>query len=370
MRIGILSTFVGSFGQKGFYNVQEIGLAKELDKLFDEVIIYKTISKSEKEISERVDECYHTTLKLLPTKHLGINGLLNLKQLDRNLDALIYFSDTQIIVPQVYNWCKKNNIKLIPYIGVTESHSGTKIKRFIINNMFKRNIKIYRKSLCLTKTPQVRETLESYGVKACRVAPVGLDLSILKFGYNQVSTLELKEKWGFKASDKIVLFVGRLVQDKEPLRLIEIFEKISFKDSNYKLLIIGKGYLNSEINTLVREKELQNKVKIIEKIPNTEIWEMYRIADAFVNLSKKEIFGMAILEAMFYKCKVVAWNAPGPRYIIENGISGFICETDQEVIDSVLLEKENLLTVAYERVMNEFTWKPTALLINKIVKGL
>ncbi|MBN8250837.1 glycosyltransferase [Priestia flexa] len=368
MKIGILSTFVGSFGQKGFYNVQEIGLAKELDKLFDEVIIYKLISNSEKEISERVDECYHTTLKLLPSKHLGINGLLNLKRLDRNLDALIYFSDTQIIVPQVHKWCKKNNIKLIPYIGVTESHSGKKIKRIIINNMFKRNIKIYRKSLCLSKTPQVKETLERYGVKECRVSPVGLDLSILNFGYNQVSILDLKEKWGFQPEDKVVLFVGRLVQDKEPLKMVEIFEKISFEDSNYKLLIIGNGYLNHNINILIREKKLQDKVKIINKMPNTEIWEMYRIANVFVNLSKKEIFGMAILEAMFYQCKVVAWNAPGPRYIIENGISGFICKTDQEMIDSILLETEDVLTAAYERVMKKFTWKPTALLISKIVK--
>ena len=38
MCIGLLITSIGNFGQKGFYNAQEIGLAKELDKLFDEVI--------------------------------------------------------------------------------------------------------------------------------------------------------------------------------------------------------------------------------------------------------------------------------------------------------------------------------------------
>ena len=34
MRIGLLITSIGNFGQKGFYNAQEIGLAKELDRLF------------------------------------------------------------------------------------------------------------------------------------------------------------------------------------------------------------------------------------------------------------------------------------------------------------------------------------------------
>lgn len=33
---------------------------------------------------------------------------------------------------------------------------------------------------------------------------------------------------------------------------------------------------------------------------------------------------MAILEAMYYGCKVVAWDAPGPNLIIENGKSGWL----------------------------------------------
>ena len=47
MRIGLLITSIGNFGQKGFYNAQEIGLAKELDKLFDEVIVYKAIPEDQ-----------------------------------------------------------------------------------------------------------------------------------------------------------------------------------------------------------------------------------------------------------------------------------------------------------------------------------
>lgn len=51
MRIGLLITSIGNFGQKGFYNAQEIGLAKELDKLFDEVIVYKAVSDSQTQTS-------------------------------------------------------------------------------------------------------------------------------------------------------------------------------------------------------------------------------------------------------------------------------------------------------------------------------
>ncbi len=32
MRVGLLVTSIGNFGQRGFYNAQEIGLVKEMDK--------------------------------------------------------------------------------------------------------------------------------------------------------------------------------------------------------------------------------------------------------------------------------------------------------------------------------------------------
>ena len=44
MKIGLLITSIGSFGKKGYYNAQEIGLAKALDSLVDEVRVYKLVS--------------------------------------------------------------------------------------------------------------------------------------------------------------------------------------------------------------------------------------------------------------------------------------------------------------------------------------
>ena len=47
MRIGLLMTSIGVFGQKGFYNSQEIGLAKAMDTLFDEVKVYKLVASGQ-----------------------------------------------------------------------------------------------------------------------------------------------------------------------------------------------------------------------------------------------------------------------------------------------------------------------------------
>ena len=139
--------------------MQEIGLAKELDKLFDEITVYKAVPMSiEKSISP-IDDCEHATLYQIPVKSYGINGDWKCSLMDTNLDALIYFSDTQLVVPKVFKWCRSNNIPMYPYIGVIESHSTSQWKKAIIDFMFKRNLTVYKKCICFVKTPTVARQL-------------------------------------------------------------------------------------------------------------------------------------------------------------------------------------------------------------------
>lgn len=359
MKIGLLITSIGNFGQKGFYNSQEIGLSKSLDTLCDEVKIYKLVLNKGATKTEKIEKCKNSSIKIIPSKNFGINGLLDISILDKSLDVLIYFSDTQLSVPKVYKWCKKNNVKFYPYIGVTESHSNNKIKKFIIDTLFKRNLNVYKKCHCFVKTPKVENDLKQLGVEKVTVTPVGLDLSIVKQNYQEFDKIELKQKYGYKDMDKIILFIGRLIDEKQPIKLINIFNNVSKKDDNYKLLIVGNGPLESDVKNAIEKHNLQDKVQIINKIPNSDIWQLYRLAECFVNLNQQEIFGMAILEAMYYGCKVVAWEAPGPSYIIKNGVDGVLCSTDDEIINGILNISIDSNTI-HNKIVNQFTWQSTA----------
>lgn len=368
MRIGLLITSIGNFGQKGFYNAQEIGLAKELDKLFDEVIVYKAVPRNEKNSKSIIDGCSRSFLHQIPVKSKGINGIWNCNVMDNTLDALVYFSDTQLAVLGVYKWCCKNNIRMYPYIGVVESHSTSVVKKLIINAMFKRNIAVYKKCTCFVKNPTVVEKLTEAGVKNTVLTPVGLDISLLHTDYENISIAELKVKYGFCPDDKILLFIGRLTNEKQPIRMIDILSEIRKMDQSYKLLMVGTGELKSAVEEKIKGLDLSEYVQMIDRIPNSEIWELYRIADSFINLNQQEIFGMAILEAMYYGCKVVAWKAPGPKLIIENNISGYLVESNEDVIKEIG-NKDVAAEKVHDRVVNNFTWKNTAERMKNILKG-
>lgn len=368
MRIGLLITSIGNFGQKGFYNAQEIGLAKELDKLFDEVIVYKAVPLSAGKSESLIDGCEHSTLYQVPVKSHGINGEWDCSVMDTTLDALIYFSDTQLAVPKVFKWCCKNNIQMYPYIGVIESHSTSKLKKYLIDVMFKRNVEVYKKCTCFVKTPIVEERLDKLGITRTVVTPVGLDVSLLCADYDKASAGDIKKKYGYAETDKVLLFIGRLIEEKQPKRMIEILSEIRKRDQNYKLLMVGTGDLKATVEVRIKDLNLQDAVQMVERIPNSEIWELYRLAHAFVNLNQQEIFGMAILEAMYYGCKVVAWKAPGPNLIIENGKSGWLADSNQEVVQCIE-NKIEMSSAAHTRIVSNFMWDNTAKKMAGLMKG-
>ncbi len=72
-------------------------------------------------------------------------------------------------------------------------------------------------------------------------------------------------------------------------------------------------------------------------------------------MNQQEIFGMAILEAMYYGCKVVVWKAPGPELIIEDGVSGYLVDSNTSVVNK-MMETNYTLEKGKQRVLENFTW--------------
>lgn len=355
MKIGILITSISNFGKKGFYNVQEIGLAKAISKLADSVIVYKLVSLECKAENTGVVGYDNIKVNLIPTKNKGINGFLDTSIFEKEMTALIHFSDTQFSVPKAFAWCNSNKVKYIPYIGVIESHSTYRIKKVITNVMFMRNLAVYKKCFCCAKTPIVKDKLNEIGVRDVEVTPVGLDIDLLNENYGELLQKNAKRKYGYAENDRVILFIGRLIEEKQPIKMLELFAKIRKINKDFKLLIVGTGALQSKIQDKIAELDISDAVQRIDSLPNEHIWETYRLADVFVNLNKQEIFGMAILEAMFYECRVVAWKAPGPNFIIQNGISGNLVENDDDVIDKILHSNISGYR-AHERVITNFVW--------------
>lgn len=358
MKINIVAAMTNNFGKKGMYNSQEIGLARGLSEHDHTVKVIKCVVSEEEVGIETIND--RATIEYKMCKYFGSNGDFKTDWLDGDVDLVIQFADLQMTVPRIYRWCVRNKKKYIPYVGVTFSQAHNSLIRKLMDILFERNVNVYKKTGCIAKSENVKGALASRGISKICVAPVCLDIGQINTSVQVATKDELRAKWGF-GEERVILFIGRFEEDKHPLDAIRILDRLN--DKSTKLLMVGQGNLHHQSEALVAERSLTDRVRFIEKIDNSNIWELYRLSDVLINLNPVEIWGMTLLEAMYYKTGVIAHKAPGPSTMILNGETGFIAGSFEEIGDLLETHKmfsDEMLAKAYDRVINEFSWKKSA----------
>jgi len=139
-------------------------------------------------------------------------------------------------------------------------------------------------------------------------------------------------EFGFKEDDMILLNIGRLHRQKGQLCLIEAFKLVSTHNDMCRLIIIGKGNMESELKNKVKESGLKDKVMFIKD--RDDIPDIMNACDIFIFPSMYEGFGIALIEAMASGLAVIASDIETLREIIDNNSNG------------VLIEKENHIKLA------------------------
>lgn len=363
MKVAIIVPIVGNFGRKGFYHSQEIGLGKELASEGNEVIVYKCVPQKAMD-GIQTENHDGITIKYIPTRSFGPHGMFNVNLIESNTELVFAFADTQFIIPKLYRYCRKNNILFIPYVGIAHSFQQN-LKSRIMDMVFKATtLQVYKKVSVITKTEDAKKELETLGVKHCLVAPVGMDFQSLKQDYENYDRIAIRKKWGFSEDDVIISFVARMQPEKHPMEMLEIFAKVN--RGNKKLLMVGKGPLEEKLKQRAKELNIDGFVRFISEVRYDEMWQIHYLSDYFVNLRPEEIFGMAIMEAVYYKSCVVALRAPGPNTILSGMNGHFLCDTYDDVQDylSAPLLNERELLEAKEKLCQGFSWSNCKNVIN------
>ena len=367
MKLAIVCTMLNSFGKKGFYNSQEIGLGRALAAMGHTVTVYKGVRINEK--AETLAIADNAEIRYIPMKRFGPHGYLKTELLDPSLDAMLCFMDQQQFMPHIYNYCRKHNIVFVPYVGTAHSlHGGLRGK--VMDFLFSLGtLRLYKKLPTLAKTTAAEAEIRALGAKDVTVANVGLDAQELNKDYDKADRGELKKKYGFEPDDVIISFVARLDPEKRVLDLMEIYRHV--KDSKkFKLVIIGDGVQRQALDEKIAAYGYQDCVKIIKRLPYNEMWEIYTMSDYFLNLNKGEIFGMAIMEAVYYCASVAASRALGPSTTLKDMKGHALCDSDGE-IEAWLkapYPSEQDLKESSAKMIRNFSWNRCAEAFLKIVE--
>lgn len=133
-----------------------------------------------------------------------------------------------------------------------------------------------------------------------------------------------------------ILFVGRLVQDKGVDLLIDSMAYLT--DLNLQLTIVGEGVERQNLIAQVRKKGLFEVVSFLGGKDRAEVLDMMMASDLVVIPSRRETFGIVLLEAMAHGSKVVCTNVGGMKSLFERDFGIQIENLDANVLADAIRE--------------------------------
>ncbi|MFO8029008.1 MAG: glycosyltransferase family 1 protein [Cyclonatronaceae bacterium] len=164
-------------------------------------------------------------------------------------------------------------------------------------------------------SPSLLEELEREGV-ACdlRLWARGVDTSLFNPAQRD---MEWRRSLGFSDDERVIVFVSRLVWEKNLDMVAGIFSRIGEIDGRVRTLVVGDG---------------PAREKLAERIPDTvftgfltgqDLARAYASSDIFFFPSDTESFGNVTLEAMSSGLPAVVARAPGNISLVEDGSNGY-----------------------------------------------
>ncbi len=182
--------------------------------------------------------------------------------------------------------------------------------------------------------------------------PIGIELQA-------VSPVLSDDVKAIFSSGNVLVHVGSFVPEKNHAGLIRVVETLLAKGLDIKLVLLGDGKLRSVIEQQITDKKLADRIFLLGY--RSDVLSIMTNARALVMPSIIEGLPGVILEAMYCRTPVVAYNVGGISEVVKPGETGWLVKAGDEdgfvraiseVLQSTNLEgiKDN----AYNLVVSEY----------------
>ncbi len=145
------------------------------------------------------------------------------------------------------------------------------------------------------------------------------------------------------------VFVGSLVEGKQPLKAIQIVEKLNKKGVDATLELYGDGVLRQSLEDYNTKNNLKTTIHLKGNVSKDDIKLALKTAHFSILLSKSEGWPKAIAEAMFYGVIPVASKVSCVPWMLNYGERGVLVDDNVDMCVSQIIntiEEKNLNTIS------------------------
>ncbi len=241
-------------------------------------------------------------------------------------------------------------------------------KKNNFNRWLVKKILLRADAVAATSKAMANETKRIMGInnKDVTVTPFGVNVNLFKKDEHRI------------VNDRPIIGIIKYLKPEYNIPLLIKAFAITKEKAQIKPLlhIYGSGPLKDEFVALCKELGIYEDVSFFETIPNYEVPKALNTMDIFVNSSNVESFGVNIVEAMACELPVVATPCPGPKEVIDNGVTGVVLKdwNHEELAEELIKLVENpTLRKQYgrsgrEKVLREYDWSKNVELLENVYR--
>jgi len=177
--------------------------------------------------------------------------------------------------------------------------------------------------LIIVPTAEIGKYLKGLGVTTpVKKVPTGINME--DFTVQSTNGSWLRKNYDIAAEERLLLFVGRLGQEKNLTFLLQAYKEVQEEFPATRLVLVGGGPEEKNLKYLANQLGMASKVVFTGALPKEKVIECYYDADLFVFASVTETQGLVLPEAKAAGLPIIALSAYGAAEMVVDGEDGFL----------------------------------------------
>lgn len=179
----------------------------------------------------------------------------------------------------------------------------------------------------------------------------GVGLEPIQVNHDSVSLI--KKSLNISDNDIVLISVGQLNNNKNQKFLIEVMSKLQDSMLNLKLLVVGEGPSRDELELLIKQNDLTDRVTLIGY--TDQVSDYLLLSDIVVSASYREGLPKNIMEGLYLSKPCLVSDCRGNRDLIKTNYNGYVFEQDNQEdfkigLSYIINNYESLSKNCYESV--------------------
>lgn len=255
-------------------------------------------------------------------------------------------------------------MKNIPIVlTLQEGDSEEHLKRRwggLINLSWK--LALPRTTVLTTISTYLLKRAQGLGYKGrTEIIPNGVNFELFNTPVPVEVIQKAKEKMNKKEGDTLLITTSRLVKKNA---VTDIIKSLKLLPESVKFAVLGVGPLESELKSLTKKLNLENRVKFLGFVEHKQSPAYLQASDIFVRPSLSEGMGNSFIEAMAAGLPVIATPVGGITDFVSDSKTGLFCEVNNpesiaEQVKKLMNDKnlrETLISNSQMMVKEKYDW--------------